>query len=219
MRRPSGLAVRVGCAARAASDVRRLRQERGTGTAPHGVGRDARGRCMEGIVVWVACALFAAGMVCDLRSRRIPNAIPLALLGRFAVCAAAGEAGRPANDVGEPGDRRGAACGGLRALPDRRFRGRRRQVDRSRRNLDWTRRSESLPARAGCGRWPTAPRPVPVPARWGSPHARSMQRETDPVPRLVVSSCAVETPANRGPAPTGKIGTPPRCNWAPRPNN
>lgn len=48
---------------------------------------------MEGIVVWVACALFAAGMVCDLRSRRIPNAIPLALLGLFAVYAAAGEAG------------------------------------------------------------------------------------------------------------------------------
>ena len=48
---------------------------------------------MEGIVVWVACALFAAGMVCDLRSRRIPNAIPLALLGLFVVYAAAGEAG------------------------------------------------------------------------------------------------------------------------------
>ena len=48
---------------------------------------------MEGIVVWVACALFAAGMVCDLRSRRIPNAIPLALLGLFAVYAVAGEAG------------------------------------------------------------------------------------------------------------------------------
>ena len=48
---------------------------------------------MEGIVVWVACALFAAGMVCDLRSRRIPNSIPLALLGLFAVYAAAGEAG------------------------------------------------------------------------------------------------------------------------------
>ena len=48
---------------------------------------------MEGIVVWVACALFAAGMLCDLRSRRIPNAIPLALLGLFAVYAAAGGAG------------------------------------------------------------------------------------------------------------------------------
>ena len=44
-------------------------------------------------MVWVACALFAAGMVCDLRSRRIPNAIPLALLGLFAVYAVAGEAG------------------------------------------------------------------------------------------------------------------------------
>ena len=50
---------------------------------------------MEGIVVWVACALFAAGMLCDLRSRRIPNAIPLALLGLFAVYAATGEAGPP----------------------------------------------------------------------------------------------------------------------------
>ena len=60
---------------------------------------------------------------------------------------------------------------------------------------------------------------IAPPARRGSTHARSMQRETDPVPRLVVSSCAVETPANRGPAPTGKIGTPPRCNWAPRPND
>ena len=48
---------------------------------------------MDGIVVWVACGLFAAGMVCDLRSRRIPNAIPLALLGLFAVYAALGGAG------------------------------------------------------------------------------------------------------------------------------
>ena len=50
---------------------------------------------MDGIMVWVACGLFAAGMVCDLRSRRIPNAIPLALLGLFAVYAAAGGAGPP----------------------------------------------------------------------------------------------------------------------------
>ena len=48
---------------------------------------------MDGIMVWVACGLFAAGMVCDLRSRRIPNAIPLALLGLFAVYAALGGAG------------------------------------------------------------------------------------------------------------------------------
>ena len=50
---------------------------------------------MHGITVWVACGLFAASMVCDLRSRRIPNALPLALLGLFAVYAAAGEAGPP----------------------------------------------------------------------------------------------------------------------------
>ena len=48
---------------------------------------------MDGIVVWVACGLFASGMVCDLRARRIPNAIPLALLGLFAVYAALGGAG------------------------------------------------------------------------------------------------------------------------------
>ena len=48
---------------------------------------------MDGIVVWVACGLVAAGMVCDLRARRIPNAIPLALLGLFAVYAALGGAG------------------------------------------------------------------------------------------------------------------------------
>ena len=48
---------------------------------------------MQGIVVWIACGLFVAGMVCDLRSRRIPNLIPLALLGLFAVYAAAGAAG------------------------------------------------------------------------------------------------------------------------------
>ena len=50
---------------------------------------------MEGIVMWTACGLFAAGMVCDLRSRRIPNAIPLALLGLFMVYSAAGAAGPP----------------------------------------------------------------------------------------------------------------------------
>ena len=51
---------------------------------------------MEGTMVWIACGLFAAGMVCDLRSRRIPNVIPVALLGLFAVYAAAGAAGPPA---------------------------------------------------------------------------------------------------------------------------
>ena len=50
---------------------------------------------MKGIVVWVVCGLFAASMVCDLRRRRIPNAIQLALLGLFAVYAATGAAGPP----------------------------------------------------------------------------------------------------------------------------
>ena len=50
---------------------------------------------MEGIVVWIACGLFATGMVWDLHSRRIPNAIPLALLGLFALYAVAAEVGYP----------------------------------------------------------------------------------------------------------------------------
>ena len=48
---------------------------------------------MAGITAWVACGLLAASIVCDLRWRRIPNAIPLALLGLFVVYAAAGAAG------------------------------------------------------------------------------------------------------------------------------
>ena len=48
---------------------------------------------MEAIVSWGACALFAASAVCDLRTRRIPNAIPLALFGLFAVYAITGGAG------------------------------------------------------------------------------------------------------------------------------
>ena len=51
---------------------------------------------MEGVIVWSACALFAASMVCDLRSRRVPNAIILALAGLFAAYAVAGGAGAPA---------------------------------------------------------------------------------------------------------------------------
>lgn len=51
---------------------------------------------MAGVIVWIACGLFAAGMVSDLCTRRIPNAIPIALLGLFAVYAAAGAAGPPA---------------------------------------------------------------------------------------------------------------------------
>ena len=50
---------------------------------------------MQGIVVWLACGLFAASMVWDLRSRRVPNAIPLALLGLFALYAVAGGVGHP----------------------------------------------------------------------------------------------------------------------------
>ena len=48
---------------------------------------------MEGVIVWSACALFAASVVCDLRSRRVPNAIILALAGLFAAYAVAGGAG------------------------------------------------------------------------------------------------------------------------------
>ena len=47
-------------------------------------------------MVWLACALFGAAMVCDLRARRIPNAVPLALLALFAAHAAAGGGGAPA---------------------------------------------------------------------------------------------------------------------------
>ena len=52
---------------------------------------------MEGLIAWAACALFAASVVCDLRSRRIPNAIPLALLGLFAGYALTGALGAPAD--------------------------------------------------------------------------------------------------------------------------
>lgn len=51
---------------------------------------------MAGIAVWVACGLLAVSVVCDLFWRRIPNAIPLALFGLFAVYAATGAAGPPA---------------------------------------------------------------------------------------------------------------------------
>ena len=51
---------------------------------------------MEGVIVWSACALFAACVVCDLRSRRVPNAIVLALAGLFAGYAVTGAAGPPA---------------------------------------------------------------------------------------------------------------------------
>lgn len=48
---------------------------------------------MEGYIAWGVCGLFGAGMITDLRSRRIPNAIPLALLGLFAGYAFMGGAG------------------------------------------------------------------------------------------------------------------------------
>ena len=50
---------------------------------------------MEVLAVWSACGLFAASAVCDLHRRRIPNIIPLALLGLFGVYAALGGAGPP----------------------------------------------------------------------------------------------------------------------------
>ena len=48
---------------------------------------------MESIAVWAATGLFAASVVWDLRLRRVPNTIPLALLVLFAVYAIAGGAG------------------------------------------------------------------------------------------------------------------------------
>ena len=51
---------------------------------------------MEDIVTWAACGLFAASVGWDLRQRRIPNAIPGALLALFAIHALAGGAGPPA---------------------------------------------------------------------------------------------------------------------------
>ena len=48
---------------------------------------------MEGIVVWSACALFAASVVSDLGWRRVPNALVLVLLGLFGVYAVSGSVG------------------------------------------------------------------------------------------------------------------------------
>ena len=53
---------------------------------------------MEGIVKLAACGLFAASVGCDLHRRRIPNALPGALLLLFAIHALAGGAG-PHADV------------------------------------------------------------------------------------------------------------------------
>ena len=53
---------------------------------------------MEGILTWAACGLFGASVVSDLRWRRVPNAIPIALLLLFAGYALTGAAG-PAREV------------------------------------------------------------------------------------------------------------------------
>ncbi len=45
---------------------------------------------------WSACGLLIASAATDLRSRRVPNAIPVLLLGLFAVCALAGAFRPPA---------------------------------------------------------------------------------------------------------------------------
>lgn len=41
-------------------------------------------------IEWAACGLFVAAAIGDLRDRRVPNAIPLLLVGLFAVYAFAG---------------------------------------------------------------------------------------------------------------------------------
>ena len=48
---------------------------------------------MIGLVTWAACGLFVAGVVFDLHRRRIPNPIPLSLLGLFVLYALGGGAG------------------------------------------------------------------------------------------------------------------------------
>ena len=62
-------------------------------TVPEGSAETDGCTMMEAIASWAACGLVAASAVCDLRTRRIPNAIPLALLGLFVVYAFAGGAG------------------------------------------------------------------------------------------------------------------------------
>ena len=47
----------------------------------------------EQVTAGIACGVFAASAVCDLRSRRIPNALHVALLALFAVFFLAGGAG------------------------------------------------------------------------------------------------------------------------------
>ena len=48
---------------------------------------------VEEVAAGVACGVFAASAVCDLRSRRIPNTIHVALVALFVVFALAGGAG------------------------------------------------------------------------------------------------------------------------------
>ncbi|MDE0058709.1 MAG: prepilin peptidase [Defluviicoccus sp.] len=43
------------------------------------------------LVEWGACALFIAGAITDLRWRRVPNTIPVLLIGLFALHAAIGQ--------------------------------------------------------------------------------------------------------------------------------
>ena len=45
------------------------------------------------MVLCVGCGLFVASVVCDLRTRRIPNSIPVALAGSFGLYAILGGAG------------------------------------------------------------------------------------------------------------------------------
>ena len=47
---------------------------------------------MAGATILAACGLFVTSMVCDVRRRRIPNAIPAALLALFVVHAMVGGA-------------------------------------------------------------------------------------------------------------------------------
>ena len=47
---------------------------------------------MAGATIVAACGLFVTSMVCDVRRRRIPNAIPVALLALFLVHALVGGA-------------------------------------------------------------------------------------------------------------------------------
>ena len=49
------------------------------------------GSSLVWLVEWGACALFIAGAITDLRWRRVPNTIPVLLIGLFAIHAAIGQ--------------------------------------------------------------------------------------------------------------------------------